>query len=85
MTLASTHGIVAGFETGYAYSAAVVCQYRQGPMFRVVDYEMLDADANFRGTRNFFVAMRIYGKPYACTDAMSNYGPVGVIRPGYLD
>jgi hypothetical protein len=76
---------VLGFETGYSHSAAVACKFIHGPMFRIIDYQSLDVDANFLGMRNFFVAVRIYGEEYACADAMEIYGPSGVIRPGFLE
>ena len=75
---------VAGFSAGYSHSAAVTCDFRLGQMFRIIDYRSLDADANFLGMRNFFVAVRIYGEEYACADAMDIYGPSGVIHPGFL-
>jgi hypothetical protein len=76
---------VLGFQTGYAHSAAVACKFIHGPMFRIIDYQSLDVDANFLGMRNFFVAVRIYGEVYACAAAMEIYGPSGVIYPGFLE
>lgn len=74
-----------GFAVGYAHSASLICQLNAGPRLRFADYLNLDRDMTFLGTRNFFVAMRIYGKDYACADAVSVYGPDGVIRTGYLE
>ena len=74
-----------GFSVGYAHSACIVCDFREGPMLRLVNYRTLDPDANFLGTRNFFVALRIYGKAHACADALGVYGPQGVIHSGLVE
>lgn len=74
----------AGFAEGYAHAARGTCHLQEGPALRSVDYRALSPDANALGMRNFFVAVRIFGKPYACADALSTYGPSGVIRRGLL-
>ena len=74
-----------GFAVGYTYSALNVCDFQQGLMLRLVNYRTLDPDTSFLGTRNFFVAMRIYGKVHACADALDKYVPQGVIHSGLLE
>lgn len=73
-----------GFAVNYARAAQVVCHFRDGPLVRFVDYGALDRQASYIGMRNFFVALRIYGRAYACADALSTYGPRGAIRRGLL-
>ena len=74
-----------GFSVGYANSACIVCDFREGPMLRRVNYRTLDSDANTLGTRNFFVALRLYGKAHACAEALGVYGPQGVIHSGLVE
>jgi hypothetical protein len=59
-----------GFSVGDANSARIVCDFREGPLLRLVNYRTLDPDANTLRTRNFFVALRIHGKAHACAGAM---------------
>jgi len=77
--------VLRGFARGYAHSARIVCHFRGGPRSHIIDYQEFDPDANYIGMRNFFVAVRLYGKNYACEDALSAYGPQGMIRGGFLE
>jgi hypothetical protein len=84
--LDSAHaGALNGFSEGYAYSASLVCRFDEGPLLSLRDFRTLNANAQNLGMRNFFVALRLYGQVHACKDAISDYGPGGIIRSGLLE
>ena len=69
-----------GFSVGYAHSARIVCDFQDGYMLRFVNKRTMDIDTQFIGSRNFFVALSIYGKARTCADALDAYGPLGFIH-----
>ena len=78
---ADTHG----FSVGFAHSACIVCDFRNGYMLRLANKQTMDIDAQFVGSSNFFVALSIYGKNRTCADAFDAYGPLGFIHSNLLE
>ena len=70
---------------GYAHSASIVCVFRDGYMLRFVNKRTMDIDTQFIGSRNFFVALSIYGKARTCADALDAYGPLGFIHSDLVE
>lgn len=72
------------FAKSFADSASAVCGFRQGSMRSLLQHRQYDLTASDLGMRNFFVAYKLFGRPYACEHAMSVYGPRGFVRAGLL-